>query len=70
MQFMLNIRTTWLRRICIFAATSDYDYLHVDDNYLRLAQVIEIVPAEHPYVNFQQLWFTIVRPVPRVFWPE
>ena len=48
---------------------SQYDYLHVDDNFLRLAQVIQIVPAEHPHVGFQQLWFTIVRPVPRVFWP-
>jgi hypothetical protein len=32
--------------------------------------VIEIVPAEHPHVGLQQIWFTIVRPVPRVFWPN
>ena len=48
---------------------SEYDYLHVDDNFLRLSQVIQIVPAEHDYVYFQQLVFTVVRPVPRVFWP-
>ena len=30
---------------------SDYDYLHVDDNFLRLAQVIEIVPKDQPFVG-------------------
>lgn len=69
MQLMLNIRNIGYAEY-MFRGSSDYDYLHVDDNYLRLAQVIQIVPAEHPYVNFQQLWFTIVRPVPRVFWPN
>ena len=68
MQFMLNIRTSGYTEFAL-RGESEYDYLHVDDNFLRLAQVIEIVPAEHPYVNFQQVWFTLVRPVPRVFWP-
>ena len=68
MQFMLNIRGIGYQEFA-FRGESDYDYLHVDDNYLRLAQVIQIVPAEHPFVEYQQLWFTIVRPVPRVFWP-
>lgn len=68
MQFMLNIRNVGYEEF-IFRGESDYDYLHVDDNFLRLAQVIQIVPAEHPHVGYQQLWFTIVRPVPRVFWP-
>jgi hypothetical protein len=68
MQFMLNIRNLGYEEF-MFRGQSEYDYLHVDDNFLRLAQVIQIVPAEHPHVGFQQLWFTIVRPVPRVFWP-
>jgi oligosaccharide repeat unit polymerase len=68
MQFMLNIRSAGYEAFA-FRGESEYDYLHVDDNYLRLAQVIQIVPAEHPYVQHQQLWFTLVRPVPRVFWP-
>jgi oligosaccharide repeat unit polymerase len=67
MQFMLNIRTQGYEAFA-FRGESDYDYLHVDDNFLRLAQVIQIVPAEHPYVEHQQIWFTLVRPVPRVFW--
>jgi hypothetical protein len=68
MQFMLNIRSQGYEAF-VFRGESEYDYLHVDDNFLRLAQVIQIVPAEHPHVGFQQIWFTLVRPVPRVLWP-
>jgi oligosaccharide repeat unit polymerase len=68
MQFMLNIRTVGYEEFA-FSGESEYDYLHVDDNFLRLSQVIQIVPAEHAHVGFQQLTFTLVRPVPRVFWP-
>lgn len=69
MQFMLNVRGVGYERF-VSGGETEYDYLHVDDNFLRLSQVIEIVPAEHPYVGFQQLWFTILRPVPRVLWPN
>ena len=68
MQFMLNIRTVGYQEFS-FRGESEYDYLHVDDNFLRLAQIIELVPAEYPYLQFGQMWFTLVRPVPRVFWP-
>ena len=68
MQFMLNIRNFGYQEF-EFRGESEYDYLHVDDNFLRLAQVIELVPAEYPYLQFGQLWFTIIRPVPRVLWP-
>ena len=68
MQFMLNIRTIGYDEF-MSSGKSDYDYLHVDDNFLRLAQIIQLVPAQHDYVYFQQLIFTAVRPVPRVFWP-
>lgn len=68
MQFMLNVRTIGYEEFS-FTGASDYDYLHVDDNFLRLAQIIQLVPAEHDYVYLQQVWFTAIRPVPRVFWP-
>jgi len=42
--------------------------LHVDDNFFRLGQIIELVPAEHPYVYLQQLFFIVIRPIPRYFW--
>jgi hypothetical protein len=69
MQFMLNIRTIGYQEFALRGGESEVDYLHVDDNFLRLSQVIELVPASHEHVGFQQLWFTAVRPVPRVFWP-
>lgn len=69
MQFMLNIRTVGYDTYA-FTGDSDYDYLHVDDNFLRLSQVIQIVPAERDHIGFQQIWFTVIRPVPRVFWPN
>jgi oligosaccharide repeat unit polymerase len=69
MQFMLNVRTVGYAEFSM-RGQSEYDYLHVDDNFLRLAQVIEIVPAERDYVYQQQIIFTLVRPVPRVFWPN
>ncbi len=68
MQFMLNIRTVGYDEF-LFRGEQEYDYLHVDDNFLRLAQVIELVPAAHPFIEYRQLTFTLVRPVPRVFWP-
>ena len=68
MQFMLNIRNLGYEEFA-FRGESEYDYLHVDDNFLRLAQVIELVPAEYPYLQFGQVWFTIIRPIPRVLWP-
>lgn len=56
----------WFERV----ETADaWSRLHVDDNFLRLAQAIEIVPAEHPYVYFQQIFYILVRPIPRLFWP-
>jgi oligosaccharide repeat unit polymerase len=66
-QFILNIRTGGLESF--LERGSEYDYLHVDDNFLRLAQVIEIVPAQHPYVGSGMVLYAIVRPIPRVFWP-
>lgn len=66
-QFMLNIRTSGYQDF-LFRG-SEYDYLHIDDNFLRLAQIIDRVPDQVPYVREQQIVFTLVRPIPRVLWP-
>lgn len=68
MQFMLNIRTQGYQSFV--ENGSEYDYLHVDDNFLRLAQTMELIPAEHDYVYSKQIVFAVIRPVPRVFWPN
>jgi hypothetical protein len=43
--------------------------IHVDDNFLRLSQIIDLVPAQYPYVYHEQILYTLVRPIPRVLWP-
>ena len=46
------------------------DKLHVDDNFLRLSQIIDLVPDKYPFVYQQQIVYVMVRPIPRVFWPD
>jgi oligosaccharide repeat unit polymerase len=46
-----------------------FDKIWVDDNFLRLAQIIEAVPAEHPYTGFEWLIYVLIRPIPRALWP-
>jgi len=67
-QFMLNIRSTGIEGFR--DKGSQYESFHVDDNFLRLAQVIDIVPSAHPYIGISQITFALIRPVPRVFWPN
>jgi hypothetical protein len=43
--------------------------VRVDDNFLRLAQTIEIVPLKHPHIYEKMFVFALIRPIPRVFWP-
>jgi oligosaccharide repeat unit polymerase len=45
------------------------EYLHVDDNFYRLCQVIQLIPNTHPYVYHGYLVYAVVRPIPRVLWP-
>lgn len=44
--------------------------IYVDDNFLRLAQVVDFFPDRVPYVTYRRLFFTAVRPIPRVFWQD
>jgi oligosaccharide repeat unit polymerase len=46
------------------------DYLRVDDNFYRLCQIIQLIPNTHPFVYHEYLFYVLVRPVPRVFWPD
>jgi hypothetical protein len=43
--------------------------IRVDDNFLRMGQLAEIIPREYSYVGFRWLTYVLVRPVPRVLWP-
>lgn len=70
MQWMLESRNTGYQAALQNRAESHYDYLHVDDNFLRLAQTIALVPRYHSHTYIKQIIFPLVRPIPRVFWPE
>ena len=48
---------------------ASFHHLHVDDNFLRLAQTIEFIPDRYPFVYEKMLVWVLIRPIPRVFWP-
>jgi hypothetical protein len=52
------------------AKSSRKDYFAVDDNFLRLAQIIHFFPSAVDYVGSEQMIFTLIRPVPRALWPS
>jgi hypothetical protein len=45
------------------------EHLHVDDNFLRLAQLISFYPNKVDYVYHQTLFHALTLPIPRVLWP-
>jgi len=57
----------WLRGE---SPSESISYLHVDDNFLRLSQTTALFPDITPYVGLQSLAYVLVRPIPRVFWPD
>jgi len=74
LSFILDYRNVGLR-----AAFSDQgesvversqrDHYHIDDNFLRLSQIIHFIPDTHPYVYTKYAVWVAVRPIPRIFWP-
>lgn len=49
---------------------SDFGHLVVDDNFFRLTQVLDVMPEAYPHTYGGQIYYVLVRPIPRVFWPE
>jgi oligosaccharide repeat unit polymerase len=69
-QLMLVLRNQGLARL--FSGEdirSDFAYLVVDDNFFRLTQILDVMPEAYPHTNGGQLFYVLVRPIPRVFWP-
>jgi hypothetical protein len=67
----------YIRRVGLEAAlegkVSESDklaYVHVDDNFLRLSQIIKLIPDQFDYVGHKQILYTFVRPIPRALWPD
>lgn len=44
--------------------------VRVDDNFLRLAEMIAIFPDRHPFTGTDYLVWVLARPVPRTLWPD
>lgn len=44
--------------------------IRVDDNFYRLCQIIELIPEEHSYLYLKYIVWVLVRPIPRVLWPD
>jgi len=43
--------------------------VRVDDNFFRIAQVIDWMPSIYPHAGSQWLIYSLSRPIPRYFWP-
>lgn len=72
MQVMVEYRGDGLRTLKDKDESSSFfqmDYLHVDDNFLRLSQIVNLIPDYYPYVYHKYVVWVLVRPIPRVFWP-
>lgn len=46
-----------------------FSRIRVDDNFNRMAQTADFVPAYYPYSGLQFVFFSLVRPIPRALWP-
>lgn len=74
LQVMLEYRTVGLAAIVSEESSAreglSRDYLHVDDNIYRFSQVVQLIPDSHPFVYHRYAIWVLVRPIPRVLWPD
>ncbi len=69
MQYMLEVRSVGVKGFLAQGAELKQENLRVDDNFLRLSQILRLVPKEHPFVYEKQVIFALIRPIPRAIWP-
>lgn len=72
MNLVYDYRTTGISSLQTLEQTgagNTFDEVRVDDNFLRLAQSIHFVPDQYPYAWGSYIYFALIRPIPRVFWP-
>lgn len=71
LQWMLAYRNVGFGALVIgYEMEVHTDRVHVDDNILRLAQTIDLVPRRQPFAYEKRILYTLCRPIPRVLWPE
>ena len=54
----------------VLAQKDNEHYVTVDDNFFQLARVVYFVPQKINFVYFNELWYLLMRPIPRVFWED
>lgn len=72
MQFMLEYRNVGFGAVgteMVVIGTEGPRVLRVDDNFLRTAQTIRLIPDVYPYTGLKYFVYMAVRPIPRVLWP-
>lgn len=70
---MLEFRTMGLRQYIETEAYNDEsrrDTLAVDYNLSSMGPLVEAMPANHPFLGMEIITWSIVRPIPRVFYPS
>jgi hypothetical protein len=45
-------------------------WVHVDDNFMRLTQIVSLMPEPFEYVGYKPFLYLLTRPIPRVLWPD
>src|SRR4029077_16919705 len=69
MQYLLEYRNIGYRGVFSSTESSRLESIHVDDNILRVGQIIDLVPKAHDFVYEKYLTYLAARPLPRVLWP-
>jgi hypothetical protein len=72
LQIMINFRNVGIGVAFTEEVTPEerrMEGIRVDDNFLRLCQIVHIIPHDVDHVGIQWLIWVLVRPIPRVLWP-
>lgn len=68
MQIMLVYRNIGYSEIGV--PMDGWGYFHVDGNFVIIAYLLEFVPDTYSFVGWDYVLWAVVRPIPRVFWPD
>lgn len=69
---MLEFRNMGLRNYIVnreYVSESTRDTLHVDYNLASIGWIAAAVPKNHDFLGLEIITWSLVRPIPRVFWP-
>lgn len=68
-KYMLEFRTVGLANYS-FQSPEHYDTVFIDHNMVNLSQLTEVFPDTVEYLGFEVPIAAIIRPIPRVLWPD